>query len=347
MSNRQRPRARQHQRQRRHETFRCGHCNVDVPLDAPGTAHRNHCPNCLWSRHLDDDVPGDRDADCGSTMEPIAITAASRRRMAARAPLPRVWCAPPQPHRGRRQPAPAPATRGTPAGTAPVPARSTEGNLKRGSHIRASWCARHESTRPLADRRVARHAGVARLHVFSPSHHLPGCRVRPEVSSGRERVLGPAVRRAGAVAPRSRVGAATSASCAARRSPRGSSRSRSSTTTAGLVCASGSRIDATIRAQAWRCSSRSRSSPGSSGTASGSEARRARRRACRPTPPRPAPHRRRARPRRRAHRRTHASRCTLPARSRIRVWWSSPTVRGSSTQSKQSAVPRPTAMSIG
>jgi hypothetical protein len=43
-------------------------------MSAPGTSHRNHCPNCLWSRHLDDDTPGDRDADCGSSMEPIAIT---------------------------------------------------------------------------------------------------------------------------------------------------------------------------------------------------------------------------------------------------------------------------------
>jgi len=56
-------------------SFRCGHCHVDVPLDAPGTAHRNHCPNCLWSRHLDDDVPGDRAAECGASMEPIAVTA--------------------------------------------------------------------------------------------------------------------------------------------------------------------------------------------------------------------------------------------------------------------------------
>lgn len=43
-------------------------------MDAPGTAHRNHCPTCLWSRHLDDDTPGDRDADCGASMEPIAIS---------------------------------------------------------------------------------------------------------------------------------------------------------------------------------------------------------------------------------------------------------------------------------
>jgi hypothetical protein len=61
-------------RQRRSGSFRCGHCGLDVSYDAPGTAHRNHCPTCLWSKHLDDDTPGDRDADCGSSMEPIAIT---------------------------------------------------------------------------------------------------------------------------------------------------------------------------------------------------------------------------------------------------------------------------------
>ena len=55
-------------------TFRCRRCGLDVSMDAPGTAHRNHCPNCLWSRHLDDDTPGDRDADCGSMMEPLAIS---------------------------------------------------------------------------------------------------------------------------------------------------------------------------------------------------------------------------------------------------------------------------------
>ena len=58
----------------RSSTFRCRRCGLDVSLDAPGTRHRNHCPTCLWSRHLDDDVPGDRDASCGSSMEPIAVT---------------------------------------------------------------------------------------------------------------------------------------------------------------------------------------------------------------------------------------------------------------------------------
>jgi RNHCP domain len=42
-------------------------------MDAPGTEHRNHCPGCLWSRHVDGSVPGDRAADCGAAMEPIAI----------------------------------------------------------------------------------------------------------------------------------------------------------------------------------------------------------------------------------------------------------------------------------
>jgi hypothetical protein len=59
---------------RRGGSFRCRSCGLDVPADAPGTAHRNHCPNCLWSRHFDDDVPGDRDSSCGALMEPIAIT---------------------------------------------------------------------------------------------------------------------------------------------------------------------------------------------------------------------------------------------------------------------------------
>ena len=55
-------------------TFRCVHCRIDVPMQAPGTRHRNHCPACLWSRHVDDD-PGDRAMldVCGSSMEPIAI----------------------------------------------------------------------------------------------------------------------------------------------------------------------------------------------------------------------------------------------------------------------------------
>ena len=64
---------RQHGRHGGPSSFRCGHCGLDVSMHAAGTAHRNHCPNCLWSRHLDDQ-PGDRAAECGSLMEPIAIS---------------------------------------------------------------------------------------------------------------------------------------------------------------------------------------------------------------------------------------------------------------------------------
>ena len=42
-------------------------------MRAPGTAHRNHCPSCLWSKHVDSEVPGDREAECHARMEPISI----------------------------------------------------------------------------------------------------------------------------------------------------------------------------------------------------------------------------------------------------------------------------------
>jgi len=59
-------------RRRAPDSFRCGHCRLDVSTTAPGTMHRNHCPSCLWSRHLDR-TPGDRAAECAGSMEPIAV----------------------------------------------------------------------------------------------------------------------------------------------------------------------------------------------------------------------------------------------------------------------------------
>lgn len=53
--------------------FRCLHCKQAVSGDPYGTAHRNHCPHCLWSRHLDES-PGDRASNCLAKMEPLAIT---------------------------------------------------------------------------------------------------------------------------------------------------------------------------------------------------------------------------------------------------------------------------------
>ena len=37
-----------------------------------GSGHRNHCPNCLSSLHVDEE-PGARASDCGGLMDPIGV----------------------------------------------------------------------------------------------------------------------------------------------------------------------------------------------------------------------------------------------------------------------------------
>lgn len=54
------------------EGFICRVCGRQVGPEGAGSGHRNHCPNCLTSRHLDVE-PGDRASDCGGVMEPIAV----------------------------------------------------------------------------------------------------------------------------------------------------------------------------------------------------------------------------------------------------------------------------------
>ncbi|MDQ2905539.1 MAG: RNHCP domain-containing protein [Ktedonobacteraceae bacterium] len=51
--------------------FKCRHCHRFVCPPASGSHHRNHCPFCLFSRHVDDRRPGDRMSACGSSMEAI------------------------------------------------------------------------------------------------------------------------------------------------------------------------------------------------------------------------------------------------------------------------------------
>ncbi len=53
-------------------SFRCINCGEQVTPDDSGTRHRNHCPKCLWSVHLDHQ-PGDRASCCGAPMEPVAV----------------------------------------------------------------------------------------------------------------------------------------------------------------------------------------------------------------------------------------------------------------------------------
>lgn len=54
------------------ESFTCKSCGRPVVPAGAGSSHRNHCPNCLVSLHVDDE-PGDRAADCGGLMEPVAV----------------------------------------------------------------------------------------------------------------------------------------------------------------------------------------------------------------------------------------------------------------------------------
>lgn len=55
--------------------FRCSHCHVIVPCANLISAvnNRNHCPYCLWSRHLDLFSAGDRLSACKAPMKPVGL----------------------------------------------------------------------------------------------------------------------------------------------------------------------------------------------------------------------------------------------------------------------------------
>ena len=52
--------------QRTTEDFTCEQCGAEVV----GDGYTNHCPKCLWSKHVDVH-PGDRAAVCKGLMEPV------------------------------------------------------------------------------------------------------------------------------------------------------------------------------------------------------------------------------------------------------------------------------------
>ena len=54
------------------DSFTCRVCGRLVVSGGAGSGHRNHCPNCLSSLHLDIE-PGDREADCGGVMDPVGV----------------------------------------------------------------------------------------------------------------------------------------------------------------------------------------------------------------------------------------------------------------------------------
>ncbi len=53
--------------QRKIESFTCTNCNTSVA----GNGYTNHCPECLYSKHVDIN-PGDPLAECGGLMAPVA-----------------------------------------------------------------------------------------------------------------------------------------------------------------------------------------------------------------------------------------------------------------------------------
>ncbi len=62
--------------------FQCAHCHYYVSSDpmVAGVKNRNHCPYCLWSRHVDLFEAGDRLAVCKAMMKPIGLTLKKTRK---------------------------------------------------------------------------------------------------------------------------------------------------------------------------------------------------------------------------------------------------------------------------
>lgn len=58
--------------QRKDEDFTCLHCGAEVI----GNGYTNHCPQCLWSKHVDVH-PGDRMERCGGLMTPVSAEVAT------------------------------------------------------------------------------------------------------------------------------------------------------------------------------------------------------------------------------------------------------------------------------
>lgn len=54
------------------ESFNCKYCGRLIVPEGAGSDHRNHCPNCLMSVHVDN-TPGDRQSTCHGLMEPVSV----------------------------------------------------------------------------------------------------------------------------------------------------------------------------------------------------------------------------------------------------------------------------------
>jgi len=55
---------------RKTEDFVCENCGERVV----GDGYTDHCPKCLFGKHVDEEIPGDRASECRGLMEPIKST---------------------------------------------------------------------------------------------------------------------------------------------------------------------------------------------------------------------------------------------------------------------------------
>ena len=53
------------------KSFICENCGKKN--DDNQASPRNHCTFCLYSLHVDQDIPGDRKSECKSLMKPVSI----------------------------------------------------------------------------------------------------------------------------------------------------------------------------------------------------------------------------------------------------------------------------------
>jgi len=49
------------------EDFVCLRCSEKVR----GDGYTDHCPKCLWGKHVDETIPGDRKSRCRGLMRPV------------------------------------------------------------------------------------------------------------------------------------------------------------------------------------------------------------------------------------------------------------------------------------
>jgi hypothetical protein len=64
------------------QDFNCTHCKYPVSAERliAAVGNRNHCPYCLWSRHMDLHEAGDRLSACKEPMKAVALALKHRHK---------------------------------------------------------------------------------------------------------------------------------------------------------------------------------------------------------------------------------------------------------------------------